>query len=897
MSRINYIFLFLLIFVAKVGAQNNGVPFFRNITAQEYKGHNRNTDILCDRTGCVYVANFEGLLIFDGIEWTMHHTPGISRVTSLYKAKNGKIWFGGNNVVGYVSTGDSINLHFVADEKSGTLKFGEILSMEEHDGSICFTTNEDKSYKIEKNKILPCKNAHQGANNIQKDSYDVSKSITIKERMFTATTIKNGGIRIYGRNGSVIYSLTKENGLCSNTINDIDYDGKGSIWGATDNGLFYLSTSQVFSQYGEAEGLIGQVTSIINNDNTIYAGTLQGLYKLENNTFQNIGITNQACWQMARGNSGSFFAATVDGVYEIGASARQISHKHALSVLPLSDGELMTGELDGIYSYTKTGESTLIDKIPNVVKFEKDAKGGIWVMTLYNETYYRPASSQHFSKKANSSLSLLFSYTDANNGRWYAGNNGMGLNNDNMPHTNNLWLRPLSNHIVQAMIMNDGVAWIGGTYGIIRFDTKIARLSEPFKSQIYIRKFAIDGSNIQVTMSNDKIDPIGKPLYSYRMREKDNWSSWRTDNKLNIEKLTYGRYQFTVRSLDAFGLISVSDTINFEIPVPIFFRWYALLFYLLTILFIGYAIARVRMRRLEREQERLESIVEERTRELKTAQKQLIRKEREATIGKLTKGLIDRILNPMNYINNFSHLSIGLTKDLNDNMEDINDSVNGSGDGNGEIDKEEFEELYEDSLDVIDMMKQNLDKIEQHGMATTRILKAMEEMLKERSGTRTSTDICTLLQQNYEMLCNYYSEDISKYAITTEWEKPSEEITSEINAEQISRTIMSILANCVYAIKKKCEKIPVAAYQPIIRMQLTTTADNLLLKIYDNGIGIEQSIIDKVFDPFFTTKPTAEASGVGLYLCQQIVQDHGGTISLQSGKDEYTEITLTLPLS
>ena len=92
----------------------------------------------------------------------------------------------------------------------------------------------------------------------------------------------------------------------------------------------------------------------------------------------------------------------------------------------------------------------------------------------------------------------------------------------------------------------------------------------------------------------------------------------------------------------------------------------------------------------------------------------------------------------------FSHLSLGLTKDLQDNLDDINDNVN-SGE---EVDKEEFEELYEDSVDVIDMMKQNLDKIEQHGMATTRILKAMEEMLKDRSGTRTSTDIGALCQQN-----------------------------------------------------------------------------------------------------------------------------------------------------
>ena len=69
---------------------------------------------------------------------------------------------------------------------------------------------------------------------------------------------------------------------------------------------------------------------------------------------------------------------------------------------------------------------------------------------------------------------------------------------------------------------------------------------------------------------------------------------------------------------------------------------------------------------------------------------------------------------------------------------------------------------------------------------------------------------------------------------------------------------------------------------------------HVLIKVYDNGIGIEQGIIKKIFDPFFTTKPTAEAPGVGLYLSQQALHDCGGNITVDSVKDEYTEFVINM---
>ena len=284
---------------------------------------------------------------------------------------------------------------------------------------------------------------------------------------------------------------------------------------------------------------------------------------------------------------------------------------------------------------------------------------------------------------------------------------------------------------------------------------------------------------------------------------------------------------------------------------------------------------------IEEKSNRLETTLEE----LRDAQHELLRKEHEATVGKLTKGLIDRILNPMNYINNFSHLTLGLTKDMKENLEDEKEKMDSDN--------------YEDCMDVLSMMTQNLEKIEQHGVSTARIIKAMEEMLKERSDKIEPTDVATLCTQIVEIARKYYHDDIEKYNISVEWQKPELPIVADVNAELMSKVIASMIHNSVYAVIKKADRLIAKGekYDPVIRVSIQPHSGEMppYLDFYDNGIGIEEGIIDKIFDPFFTTKPTSEAPGVGLYLSQQIIQDFGGNIKVKSEKNHYTNFTITLP--
>jgi signal transduction histidine kinase len=207
---------------------------------------------------------------------------------------------------------------------------------------------------------------------------------------------------------------------------------------------------------------------------------------------------------------------------------------------------------------------------------------------------------------------------------------------------------------------------------------------------------------------------------------------------------------------------------------------------------------------------------------------------------------------------------------------------------------------YEDTIDVIGMLRGNLQKVSEHGQNTTRTLKAMEEMLKDRTGGIVPMDLTPVLRQDEEMVRKYYASEISQYGIDLQFQIPGESLRINGNADQLSKTIMSLMGNSIYALVKKAQR---QQYQPTLALSVDitnsstqATGKSLTVTIRDNGIGIEETIIDKIFDPFFTTKTTSEAAGVGLYLSREIVQNHGGDISVSSVKNDYSEFCITLPL-
>ena len=337
------------------------------------------------------------------------------------------------------------------------------------------------------------------------------------------------------------------------------------------------------------------------------------------------------------------------------------------------------------------------------------------------------------------------------------------------------------------------------------------------------------------------------------------------------------------------GELSEEASVSFSIAYPLLMRWYMVVLYFIGFVFLVWQLFRYRLKKLQRDKIKLEQIVEERTADLRNAQHELIRQEKMASVGKLTEGLIDRILNPMNFIIYFSKMANDLSKDIKENIDNNKDVIN--------------KDDYEDTQDVFDHLTEVLQNIDQYGRNTTRTLKAMEEVLKDRTGGYMDMDLRPVLQLCEKKLGQQFAKEIEQYHIQTLFSLPAEAMMLHGNPDMLSKTIMNLLGNAVYAVVKKSQRqLPLLSRRgqgwsdqpPFISLSATVTDDHYLLKIRDNGIGIEEKNLGKIFDPFFTTKTTDEAAGVGLYLSREIIQNHKGDISVASVKDEYTEFTITL---
>jgi signal transduction histidine kinase len=878
---------YLLTFLPlSLGAQ--GLPLIRNYTAAEYGGHNRNYDIEMGEDGTVYVANFEGLLYYDRARWRMIHTSNINRVTVVYRDSKNTIWVGGYNYFARLQKQANGTLFLQEICKKDFFK-GEVLEIFEDEGSLQFVVSDNNIYEIKNDagKSVPTVSLKKRTNanfRIGVESQVVSlealkqgdddallNDITQTEELDGGLQVKikkNHGLIIADAQGRELYTITEDNGLCSNQVAYVAYDGHGVLWGATAHGIFSLELPSVYSYFLPKDGLTGEVHAITAFNGQIYVGCTNGLYVVSSRHCKRLPDINNICWTLCESRYG-LLAATSSGIYKItqGGTVTRLT-SNATTAIFVDGDKVYAGEPDAVWLYQSDfKQRTKVNDLPLVTDIRQDAHGGFWFQNVHAQTIGKDpgkvkAPLDELPKR------LLMPISDIEVKAQYRFNNQIWIGGDEILTVIDNDKKDLAKltdcrtvRFTSIVMGSDSVLW--GGYGDM-----------PKKLQ----KLGSDEGNLHFFYALSYAPLSGKTLYRYKLNN-NKWSAWSDRQDVDFLNLPYGSFTLSVQAQLANGELSEVKTVEFSIAYPLLMRWYMVVLYFILFVYIVFQLFRYRLKRLQKDKIKLEQIVEERTADLRNAQSELIRQEKMASVGKLTEGLIDRILNPMNYIINFSKMSNDLLKDLKENINNNKDSMN--------------EDDYEDTLDVLDMLTENLQNVDQYGQNTTRTLKAMEEMLKDRTGGYVAMDLLPVLQQNEKMVNNYFAKEKEQYHIQTIFNLPGDAMPLHGNPDMLSKTIMSLLGNAVYAVVKKYQRSP---YTPEVSLTATIADSQYILKIHDNGTGIGESTIGKIFDPFFTTKTTAEAAGVGLYLSREIIQNHGGDISVTSVKDQYTEFTITLPV-
>ncbi len=292
------------------------------------------------------------------------------------------------------------------------------------------------------------------------------------------------------------------------------------------------------------------------------------------------------------------------------------------------------------------------------------------------------------------------------------------------------------------------------------------------------------------------------------------------------------------------------------------------------IAFYQYRINRFRKKTntlLEQQKNELQNALQQ----LKNAQARLIQSEKMASLGQLTAGIAHEIQNPLNFVNNFSEVNVDLIQEMKEEMQKGN--------------YQEVQALAED-------ISANGKKIIHHGKRADAIVKNMLQHSHKSSGEKELININALCDEYLKLSYNNARTKNKLFTahITTNFDQSIEKIP--IMRQDIGSVLLNLYSNAFYATAERKLK-ELENYEPLISVSTKKDKDKILIRICDNGYGINENIADKIFQPFFTTKPTGEGTGLGLSLSYDIMKAYGGEISMNTKPGQGTDFIVSLPFS
>jgi two-component system, NtrC family, sensor kinase len=284
---------------------------------------------------------------------------------------------------------------------------------------------------------------------------------------------------------------------------------------------------------------------------------------------------------------------------------------------------------------------------------------------------------------------------------------------------------------------------------------------------------------------------------------------------------------------------------------------------------------------------RLFDSVEARTRELaaslenlRATQDRLVQTQKLASLGQLTAGIAHEIKNPLNFVNNFSAVSVELIDELRQALTEAH------------LDSKLRAEISE----IADTLQGNLDKVVQHGKRADAIVKNMLLHSREGSGEHRLVDINALVEESLNLAYHGARAEKQGFTITLERSLDPAAGAADVFPQDITRVLLNLISNGFYAATKRKAETNGGGYEPTLSAATKNLGDSVEIRIRDNGPGIPPEVKEKIFNPFFTTKPAGEGTGLGLSISHDIiVKQHGGSIEVDTQPGEFTEIRIILP--
>ncbi len=682
----------------------------------------------------------------------------------------------------------------------------------------------------------------------------------------------------------------------------------GSIWIATEvHGLYHFSAEMVLlKHFNQASTFSGLNSIFFTEKGVLLLGGGSGIFQLcENNTllcpvfFGNNGKNNTASIQESNGALSNFegnittIKQTPDGVFWLG-SRSGLFYAENLKTPMIKVGLSTKDNLLDSYQVN----DLLLDKQSRL--WIASSKGvHLLSKFLHGKSEFISVDDLIFEEDA---TDIIYSLKEDDQGRIWGGGRIYNLVDREAYFLDDL---EVGEHVTWGGLkLEQGDFWQGLKGGILamkpdtftpwQYQPPVVTTSVTVNSKV---SHIVQGNelilppntkNINVSFSALDYSLPEKNEYAYKLEGFDD--DWReTDYKnrhATYTNLAPGEYNLRVKGTNRKGVWS-SRHLNIAIvQLPAWYQnlWFKLLIALMLISCL-YALYLYRVRKIIWERQQLELAVEQRTTELKDAQKTIVMQEKMSSLGTLSAGIAHEINNPTTFVyGSVQNMEVDLT-------EFKTFLFNLVGDDADQAVLDTFEERFNPLFMHLDIISEGAQRIK-------KIVTGLRVFARGDNDEMESTSIQQCIETTVELVNTEY-KDITEFCLN---------FTDSPNIlcfpSKINQVLMNLLVNASQAIKEhtliEIEKAKIEGSRSHFfgKITITTKAtdEHCVIKITDNGHGIDEEDIHKVFEPFFTTKVVGSGTGLGLAICYEIVQQHNGKLSVKSEQGVGTSFVLKIPL-
>ncbi len=844
----------------------------RNFTSADGLPADRIVGVVTDSAGMVWVATAAGLVRYDGRRMVSDPADPLSLAAMQFIARagsglligaEGKLFLRDGNVTkelavggipaGTVFTAGTVSadgsvwagtrtgaLHIHAGgvdrvtTATGLLHNTVNQVITDREGNVWFGTENGAS------KHVPGPFRTYTPDNGLPDAIRRGVALDDRGRMWVGT---HNGVAI--REGGKFTKLKLPASLGETRVNALAREPRAGMLIGTRDGLIWYRNGQA-SVYSEADGIPGEVVFSLVDDGRggVVIGTERGLARWENGRITPLGppeLTAGGVVSLTRDSQGRIWLGRMAGGVAVmdGDSIRVI-------------GPEMGGSGQTVWDMRESGDGTM------------------WVGTN-GDGVLRIKGNSVKRMTVRDGLASNFIWqvlVDSRGDTWLFGNLGLDrISGDQLTHYGRgNGLIELEGTAGAAIEDGDGNLWFGTGSGIVRYVPGLdipAAIAPP----VFIEAATMDGEFISLANGVD-VPQLNRGAirirfasptfrdetairYRYRLvGSSENWSEPIADRSITFAQLGPGRYRFEVVAMDG-PLASLQPaTLSFAIVPPFWQRWWFKLLAVVALAGCVSVLPILRARALERERRRLEQLVAMHTREL--ADKNL---------------RLERSNGDLEY---FAYIA---SHDLQEPLRKI------------QAFSDRVTTRYAERLD-----DQGRDYLSRMSNAAARMQLLIDALLglSRVSSKKLASEPVELKSVVQEVLGDLEIRLQSSGGRVEVGDLPD----TEGDAVQLRQLFQNIIGNAL--------KFSRPGEAPVVRVSTVRLEANgmMEIRVQDNGVGFESKDAERIFLPFQRLHGRAqyEGTGIGLTICQKIVERHGGTIRAESAPDAGTSFFITLPI-